>query len=132
MDTSHARLRVRKIVQCMLEGSYILRSEEGIYGVLVVKPCEDFCIEAAGETARIVSERPARKAVPACEVIIKGSQVKRMVLEGSRGNASATRAAREDLAVYVKAGIGWVVCSVAREGGVATVEERTGGEIFGV
>ncbi|EAU30089.1 predicted protein [Aspergillus terreus NIH2624] len=108
MDTSHARLRVRKIVQCMLEGYYILRSEEGIYGVLIVKPCEDFCIEAAGETARIISERPARKTVPACEVIVKGSQVKRMVLEGSRANASATRAAREDLTVYVKAGIGWV------------------------
>lgn len=116
----------------MLEGGYILRNEEAIYGLLIVKPREDFCVEAAGETARIISERPARKAVPACEVIVKGPQVKRMVLEGPRGNASTTRAAREDFAVYVVAGIGWVVCSVAREGGVATVEERTGSEVFSV
>jgi hypothetical protein len=132
MDTSHARLRVREIVQCPLEGGYILRGEEGIYGVLIVKPREDFSVEAAGETARIVLERPSRQAVPACEVIVKWSQVKGMVLERSRGNASASCAAREGFAIYVVPGVGWVVYSVTREGGVAAVEERAGGEVFGV
>jgi hypothetical protein len=58
--------------------------------------------------------------------------MKSKVFERSRGNASASCAAREGFAIYVVAGVGWVVYSVTREGGVAAVEERTGGEVVSV